>query len=255
MSSYTVPFNLVAFVILLPLRYLSNPRWFHKINVFLIKLFNLPVLLLIALLTRAKHRNYGRSTSSTITLQTQRAWAALNSSVPWEGTVEGVGRIFERELTDKATLVESIDAPEEDEDAIEEIPAKDNQRRASVASVSDFRNGRGEASSSSSSKTGLSRSRSSIQQGRMGSLGSPLAKIFTLHGQTIPESSSSAVNSPIGGALNHKELQERLENIEGMLKALLGEVAKSGKEKPSSSMPLRSMTGQQEESYDSEPES
>lgn len=252
MSSYTVPANLVAFIILLPLRNLSNPRWFHKINVFLIKLFNLPVLLLIALLTRAKHRNYGRSTSSTITLQTQRAWAALHSSVPWEGTVEGVGRIFERELTDKATLVESIDAPAEEEDTVADIP-KESQRRASIVSASDSRSGAGgEGSTSSNQKSTLNRSRSS----RMGSLGSPLAKIFTLHGQTIPESSSSSnISTPLGGALNHKELQERLENIEGMLKALLGEVAKSGKEKTSSSMPLRSMTGQQEESYDSESES
>jgi hypothetical protein len=30
--SYSLPFNLVAVIIMWPMRYILNPRWFHKLN-------------------------------------------------------------------------------------------------------------------------------------------------------------------------------------------------------------------------------
>ncbi|KAF8630162.1 hypothetical protein AX15_003108 [Amanita polypyramis BW_CC] len=50
--SYQPPVNLVALCILLPASYVLSPRWFHKVNVFLIRLTNFPFLLLIALYER-----------------------------------------------------------------------------------------------------------------------------------------------------------------------------------------------------------
>ncbi|KAF8548945.1 hypothetical protein OG21DRAFT_1606680 [Imleria badia] len=46
--SYQPPVNLVAVCILLPASYVLSPRWFHKVNVFLIRVTNFPILLIIA---------------------------------------------------------------------------------------------------------------------------------------------------------------------------------------------------------------
>ncbi|GFZ47257.1 hypothetical protein JCM24511_05000 [Saitozyma sp. JCM 24511] len=54
--SYQLPFNLVAVVFMWPMSYILNPRWFHKVNVFMIRASNLPVLLVIALYERQKYR-------------------------------------------------------------------------------------------------------------------------------------------------------------------------------------------------------
>lgn len=50
--SYRPPFNLLAILILVPLKHILTPRWFHKINVFAIRVLNAPILLLIALYER-----------------------------------------------------------------------------------------------------------------------------------------------------------------------------------------------------------
>ncbi|KAH7870600.1 uncharacterized protein C8R40DRAFT_1175398 [Lentinula edodes] len=47
--SYQPPINLVALCFMLPLSYILTPRWFHKVNVFMIRIMNLPALLIIAL--------------------------------------------------------------------------------------------------------------------------------------------------------------------------------------------------------------
>ncbi|WWC90990.1 uncharacterized protein L201_005929 [Kwoniella dendrophila CBS 6074] len=54
--SYQLPFNLVAVVVMWPMSYILGPRWFHKVNVFMIRISSLPVLLLIALYERQSYR-------------------------------------------------------------------------------------------------------------------------------------------------------------------------------------------------------
>lgn len=51
--AYRPPFNLLAFVILLPLKFLLTPRWFHKINITAVRILNAPILLAIAYHERA----------------------------------------------------------------------------------------------------------------------------------------------------------------------------------------------------------
>ncbi|KAF2129735.1 hypothetical protein P153DRAFT_314883 [Dothidotthia symphoricarpi CBS 119687] len=46
--AYRPPFNLLAFVVLLPLKFLLTPRWFHKINITAVRILNAPILLFIA---------------------------------------------------------------------------------------------------------------------------------------------------------------------------------------------------------------
>ncbi|KAL2266610.1 hypothetical protein VTJ83DRAFT_5962 [Remersonia thermophila] len=50
--AYPPPFNVLAFLILAPLRRCVSPRWFHKIHVLSVRLINLPILLAIALAER-----------------------------------------------------------------------------------------------------------------------------------------------------------------------------------------------------------
>lgn len=50
--AYQPPFNILAVFVLLPLKFVVSPRWFHKIHVATVKTINLPVLLIIAVAER-----------------------------------------------------------------------------------------------------------------------------------------------------------------------------------------------------------
>jgi len=50
--SYQPPLNLIACVIMVPASFVLTPRWFHKVNVFLIRVTSCPILLIIALCER-----------------------------------------------------------------------------------------------------------------------------------------------------------------------------------------------------------
>lgn len=50
--AYQPPFNLLAVFFLLPLKFVVSPRWFHKIHVAMVRLVNLPLLLIIAMAER-----------------------------------------------------------------------------------------------------------------------------------------------------------------------------------------------------------
>ncbi|KAL9106744.1 MAG: hypothetical protein Q9227_008243 [Pyrenula ochraceoflavens] len=50
--AYQPPFNILALGILLPLKFIVNPRWFHKINVFCVRFINAPLLLAISVIER-----------------------------------------------------------------------------------------------------------------------------------------------------------------------------------------------------------
>ncbi|KAK4166789.1 putative calcium channel [Cladorrhinum sp. PSN259] len=50
--AYQPPFNILAFLVLVPLKFCVSPRWFHKIHVTSVRLLNLPLLLIIAITER-----------------------------------------------------------------------------------------------------------------------------------------------------------------------------------------------------------
>ncbi|KZT39398.1 hypothetical protein SISSUDRAFT_984897 [Sistotremastrum suecicum HHB10207 ss-3] len=50
--SYQPPLNLIALFIMVPAGYIITPRWFHKINVFMIRLTGFPILLTIGIYER-----------------------------------------------------------------------------------------------------------------------------------------------------------------------------------------------------------
>lgn len=50
--AYQPPFNILALLVLTPLRFVLAPRWFHKINVAAVRVINAPLLLLIGFIER-----------------------------------------------------------------------------------------------------------------------------------------------------------------------------------------------------------
>ncbi|KAK1989516.1 nonselective cation channel [Colletotrichum cereale] len=50
--AYPSPFNILAVFVLIPLKFILTPRWFHKIHVASVRLVNLPLLLIIAVAER-----------------------------------------------------------------------------------------------------------------------------------------------------------------------------------------------------------
>lgn len=71
--AYQPPFNILALFVLVPLKFLVSPRWFHKIHVACVRSINLPILLIIAVAERrllwpsspySKHYSRYRSTAA-----------------------------------------------------------------------------------------------------------------------------------------------------------------------------------------------
>ncbi|KAF2857808.1 receptor-activated Ca2+-permeable cation channel [Piedraia hortae CBS 480.64] len=50
--SYGPPFNVLALIILFPLKQVLTPRWFHKVNITAVRVLNAPLLLVISLYER-----------------------------------------------------------------------------------------------------------------------------------------------------------------------------------------------------------
>lgn len=75
--SYQPPVNLVALVIVLPSSYILTPRYFHKFNVFMIRVTNFPILLLIALYERQAKRHATSGFYDTISAILERIWDSL----------------------------------------------------------------------------------------------------------------------------------------------------------------------------------
>jgi hypothetical protein len=50
--AYQPPFNILALLILTPLKFVLTPRWFHKTNVAAVRVLNAPLLLIIGIIER-----------------------------------------------------------------------------------------------------------------------------------------------------------------------------------------------------------
>ena len=206
LTSYMPPLNLVALAVLLPVRWLSTPRWTHKTHVFLTKTLNFPVLLFLALDIRARHQ---RGYLSSTVARTKRALDSLPRGLAFDGTVDNVAKIFERETTAAALAVPSIDDP---------VPNNDEQQAAVDADPkSPITRVRG---------LGLVRSKTygpggaSAQHARMGSLSSPLGRIFNVDGAQ-GASKGSASGKEKESAEVSKGVEARLMAIEAAVSRLV----------------------------------
>ncbi|GAA5962819.1 hypothetical protein JCM3765_001532 [Sporobolomyces pararoseus] len=78
LSSYTTPTNIIAFVILFPMRWLSSPRYLHKSQAFLARLLNFPVLLFLAL--RLRFLSSAKTTLSSSSKSKKKKKSNISSS-------------------------------------------------------------------------------------------------------------------------------------------------------------------------------
>lgn len=128
--AYRPPLNVLALVFLLPLKFLLNPRWFHKINVTLVRVLNAPLLIVISLYERRylwkpsrNKRNLGPSKRSK--------WSFWN----WDFSVHAdLQLVFDVEPPQE--FIDKLEAEDELEEAIlENSFAGDRSRSKSPGSM------------------------------------------------------------------------------------------------------------------------
>ncbi|KAG1746550.1 uncharacterized protein EDB91DRAFT_1117547 [Suillus paluster] len=92
--SYQPPINLLALCILLPSSYVLSPRWFHKVNVFMIRVTNFPILLIIAWYERQSKKNGSIGFYETIAFAAEKVLARpLKRMSFFEGLVGSASNI------------------------------------------------------------------------------------------------------------------------------------------------------------------
>ncbi|TFK79738.1 hypothetical protein K466DRAFT_667994 [Polyporus arcularius HHB13444] len=101
--SYQPPVNLLALCIMLPASYTLTPRWFHKVNVFMIRLTSFPILLCIALYERQAKRSGSFTFYETVTAAAEKIFDTLPRHLK------------------RLTFFEGLTGPEADIDAIFEL--------------------------------------------------------------------------------------------------------------------------------------
>jgi len=88
--SYQPPINLIALCIMLPASYILSPRWFHKVNVFMIRLTSFPILLLIAWYERQAKRTGAFTFYETISAAADKVFDTLPRSIKRMTFFEGL---------------------------------------------------------------------------------------------------------------------------------------------------------------------
>ncbi|KAH8891150.1 hypothetical protein GQ53DRAFT_649168, partial [Thozetella sp. PMI_491] len=123
---YPPPFNILALVILLPLKFLVTPRIFHSIHVAAVRLVNAPTLLLISLFER--RRAWGQSTQ-----ETQKAFFSWNfTAFSPHGDIQAVFKIEPPEsIQEEIEEIDTLnDAGDFDEDNLLKSPRVTKRRAA-----------------------------------------------------------------------------------------------------------------------------
>ncbi|KAH9847576.1 hypothetical protein C2E23DRAFT_847890 [Lenzites betulinus] len=101
--SYQPPVNLVALCIMLPASYVLTPRWFHKVNVFMIRLTSFPILLGIAWYERQAKRSGSFTFYETVSAAAEKIFDTLPRNLK------------------RLTFFEGLTGPDADIDAIFEL--------------------------------------------------------------------------------------------------------------------------------------
>jgi hypothetical protein len=111
--AYRPPLNVLALIFLPPLKFVLNPRWFHKLNVTLVRIHNAPLLLLVGLYERRylwKPRRRQQALGPNKRSK-WRFWAWRNFSVHAD-----LQEVFDEEPPQE--IVDKIEEEDELEDAV-----------------------------------------------------------------------------------------------------------------------------------------
>ncbi|KAH8108342.1 hypothetical protein DFH11DRAFT_1517080 [Phellopilus nigrolimitatus] len=88
--SYQPPINVFALVVMLPASYVLSPRWFHKVNVFMIRLTSFPILLFIAYYERQAKFIHATTFTETVSATMERVIETLPRSIKRMTLFEGI---------------------------------------------------------------------------------------------------------------------------------------------------------------------
>ena len=204
--AYYPPLNILALIILLPLKMIVSPRWFHKVNVTAIRTLNAPLLLLIGIYDRAllwpkERKPYMRKHRP----KTFSIWDFSRISV--HGDIQAV---FDCQPDGAVASDEEIFDPDVDD----ADSSDDQQLRVHGIAAHDHTSGQPRKHSSTSNAMG---------NGRKGSVGgrkqSPTKSLGGL-----PEQLSEMLHDslPIGTKVRLEKLEQSNQRIEEMLKKLIG---------------------------------
>lgn len=211
---------------------------------------NFPILFYLAVDVRLRHSK--RLGGLSLTESTQRAWRSLPRGFGWDGAADHVHEVFKRKVTDSALVVPDMD-PFVDVYSNGALSAKNSSKTASQA-----QDEAAAASASASESQSRSTTASKAINPRLGTLASPLAKIFGADAGKVDSGQQGGGNrSKMRASANEKsafvsaDVINRLEAIEQALAVLVGEVAKSsaGPAEGKDEVPMTSLTGQREQSY------
>lgn len=121
--SYPPPFNLAALGLLLPLKFMVSARWFHKVNITVVRTLNAPVLLLIGLYER---RNLWPMHKDVLAAQHQNSVAEDHQDYERWKDRNGMG--FSSFFHAHAHIAEVFDVPPEDSDPENEDGGPDQRK-------------------------------------------------------------------------------------------------------------------------------
>jgi len=130
--AYRPPFNILALIILVPLRFVVTPRWFHKIHITAARVLNFPLLLAINIYERRrlwKARTY--VSSAPVKRNKSSFWSFSKFSV--HGDIQAV---FEAEPPD--SIIQEIEEEDVLDDDILEMGVARN-RSVSPAMATEIR--------------------------------------------------------------------------------------------------------------------
>ena len=116
--AYQPPFNILALLILLPLKFIVTPRWFHKINVAAQRTLNLPILLSVSLIERRMLWSGHRRQKDVEPLHKSHSRAGLWDFSRGFSVHGDISRVFESAPPDEEEEDEedeNLDASEDDE--------------------------------------------------------------------------------------------------------------------------------------------
>ena len=119
--AYPPPFNIAALCLLLPLKFVLTPRWFHKVNVTIVRALNCPLLLAINIYERRRlwHSVREKKTSRNGLLRSLYSWNFTGFSP--HGDVQAVFQTPPKATRDAIDALDTIDEDDDfSSDAIED---------------------------------------------------------------------------------------------------------------------------------------
>ncbi|KAG8913899.1 hypothetical protein FRC01_004332, partial [Tulasnella sp. 417] len=214
--SYQPPFNLVAYVTLLPLSYIVSPRTFHTINVFMIKLTSLPLLIGITVYERhfapgSRFIETGKDKAHALLeilprrIETVSVLAAMVGS----SSQDILDAIFNVEISDDVLDVLDNEAPEAAPSGLPQIGVIGSDGNSASVPGTPAR-GRFVSTASAPASAGLRDSQSGTGFLQIPNVVSPLARIFT----------AGFVGGGPPSAAAQDEIATSLRRVEGLLEGL-----------------------------------